>query len=78
MNGQDGSLVRSTAVHYLGRWAESSVLNCGKIATMQCGPALGRALAAAGRTEQERSLCRHVTHAMAILARDCPLRFALQ
>ena len=52
------------------------MLNCGKIATMQGGPALGRAMAAAGRTDQGRALCRHATHAMAILARDCPLKSA--
>jgi hypothetical protein len=74
VNGQDGSLVRRGAVHFLVRWAESSVVNCGKIAGMQGGPALARALTEAGTTEEDLALCASVTTAMSVLARDSPIR----
>lgn len=64
--------MRTAAVRILGKWAEGSILNCGKIAAMKAGPALARALASAGRNES--MLCLNATHAMAILARDSPGR----
>ena len=72
VNSQDGILVRDAAVRMLGKLAESSILNCGKIASMSAGPALAHALATT--SQGEGRLCQNVTHAMAILARDSPLR----
>jgi len=75
VNGQDGGLVRRAAVRFLVRWAESSVVNCGKIAGMQGGPALARALTEAGTSAEDLALARSVTTCMSVLARDSPVRF---
>lgn len=47
---EEGStlLVRMTALRILCAWAEASVMNCGKMASMGCGPAMRRIL---NRTE---------------------------
>lgn len=66
--------VQQLAVQFLANWADSSLINCGKIAVLGGGGALSAAL-------QDADLCSEaykseLLNAMAILARDCPMRYA--
>eukprot|EP00884_Botryococcus_braunii_P010075 jgi/Botrbrau1/19069/Bobra.0876s0001.1 len=76
---EEGSsrVVREAALGILGAWAQASVMNCGKMATMGAGPALFRILQ---KTESEPSDVRLqllLLKLMATLASDCPLRNGL-
>lgn len=71
--GQSSHWVQQVAVRFLGNWAEASVINCGKIATMQGGQALTEVAAAAASAGQNRQLEYELVRTMALLARDCPL-----
>lgn len=64
-------------MRFLGNWAEASVINCGKIATMQGGQALTQVAAAAGSAGHDRQLEYELVRTMALLARDCPLTHTL-
>lgn len=57
----------------MGNWAEASVINCGKVATMQGGQALTDIAAAAASAGHNRQLEYELVRTMALLARDCPL-----
>ncbi len=71
--GQSSVLTQQVAVRLLGNWAEASVINCGKIATMQGGQALTQVAAAAANAGHNRQLEYELVRTMALLARDCPL-----
>ena len=71
--GQSSHWVQQVAVRFLGNWAEASVINCGKIATMQGGQALTEVAAAAASAGHNRQLEYELVRTMALLARDCPL-----
>lgn len=67
--------MRQLAVQYIGNWADNSLINCGKIAAMGGGPVLAASLLdadAQGPTSEDQQA--DILHAMAVLARDCPLR----
>lgn len=64
---------QQVAVRFLGNWAEASVMNCGKIASMRGGQALTQVAAAAASAGHNRQLEYELVRAMALLARDCPL-----
>ena len=51
---------RATAVQLLGSWAEASVLNCGKLAAMQVGPALTQVAAASSSQPNSQHLQHHL------------------
>lgn len=78
VSSKDGLWVQRLAVQFLCSWADTSLVNCGKIAAMGGGPALATALThtisqpGSGPEALQRDLLR----AMAVLARDCPLRYA--
>ena len=74
MSSKDGPRVQQLAVRFLAHWADCSIINCGKIAVMKGGPALAAALTEAD-ARGLTSMQHHLLHAMAILARDCPLRW---
>ena len=69
--------VQQVAVRFLGNWAEASVMNCGKIASMHGGQALTQIAAAAASAGHNRQLEYELVRSMALLARDCPLRQSL-
>lgn len=71
--GQSSVFTQQVAVRLLGNWAEASVINCGKIATMQGGQALTEVAAAAASGGHNRQLEYELVRTMALLARDCPL-----
>ena len=75
--GQSSVWVQQVAVRFLGNWAEASVINCGKIATMQGGQALTQVAAAAASAGHNRQLEYELVRTMALLARDCPLTHTL-
>jgi uncharacterized protein with ACT and thioredoxin-like domain len=58
----------------LGDYAESSVLNCGKIAAMGGGAALAQISAAALAEGDRDRLKVALTRAMGVLVRNCPTR----
>ena len=70
-------LTQQVAVRLLGNWAEASVINCGKIATMRGGQALTQVAAAAASAAHNRQLEYELVRTMALLARDCPLTQSL-
>ncbi len=70
-------LTQQVAVRIMGNWAEASVINCGKIATMQGGQALNQVAAAAASAGHNRQLEYELVRTMALLARDCPLTQSL-
>ncbi len=70
-------LTQQVAVRIMGNWAEASVINCGKIATMQGGQALTQVAAAAASAGHNRQLEYELVRTMALLARDCPLTQSL-
>ena len=61
----------------MGNWAEASVINCGKIATMQGGQALTEIAGTAASAGHNRQLEYELVRTMALLARDCPLTQSL-
>lgn len=69
--------IQQAAVRFLGNWAEASVMNCGKIASMHGGQALTRIAADAASAGHNRQLEYEIVRTMALLARDCPLRHSL-
>lgn len=75
--GQSSVWVQQVAVRFMGNWAEASVINCGKIATMQGGQALTEIAAAAASAGHNRQLEYELVRTMALLARDCPLTHSL-
>ena len=75
--GQSSVWVQQVAVCFMGNWAEASVINCGKIATMQGGQALTEVAAAAASAGHNRQLEYELVRTMALLARDCPLTHSL-
>ncbi|KAK9829898.1 hypothetical protein WJX72_008538 [[Myrmecia] bisecta] len=74
---KQGIRVQRLAVQFVRQWAESSVVNCGKIASMGGGQTLAKVAAAATSKTGQRELQYEVTRAMAVLAADCPLKDAL-
>ena len=70
-------LTQQVAVRIMGNWAEASVINCGKIATMLGGQALTQVAAAAASAGHNRQLEYELVRTMALLARDCPLTQSL-
>jgi len=70
-------LTQQVAVRIMGNWAEASVINCGKIASMQGGQALTQVAAAAASAGHNRQLEYELVRTMALLARDCPLTQSL-
>ena len=70
-------LTQQVAVRLLGNWAEASVVNCGKIATVQGGQALTQVAATAASAGHNRQLEYELVRTMALLARDCPLTQSL-
>lgn len=75
--GESSVWVQQVAVRFMGNWAEASVINCGKIATMQGGQALTEIAAAAASAGHNRQLEYELVRTMALLARDCPLTHTL-
>ena len=69
--------IQQVAVRFLGNWAEASVMNCGKIASVHGGQALTQIAAAAASAGHNRQLEYELVRTMALLARDCPLRQSL-
>ena len=76
-NGAAGERIQELAVACLGQYAESSVVNCGKIAVVGGGPALGAVALGAARQGQRYGLEAQLTRVMGVLARDCPIRCVL-
>ena len=75
--GESGPKIQELAVACLSDYAESSVVNCGKIAVVGGGAELGRIAAAAVQEGRRHSLETQLTRMMGILARDCPIRSSL-
>lgn len=75
--GTSSVLTQQVAVRLLGNWAEASVINCGKIATVQGGQALAHVAATAASAGHNRQLEYELVRTMALLARDCPLTQSL-
>ncbi len=59
----------------LSDYAESSVVNCGKIAVVGGGAEIGQIAAAAVQEGRRHTLETQLTRMMGILARDCPIRY---
>lgn len=75
--GATGGRIQELAVAYLGDYAESSVINCGKIAAIGGGRALAEVAAAAALDGDDGGKDRlkfGLTRVMGILAHDCPIR----
>ncbi len=76
MEGDASPLVQQMALTMLAAWAEASVVNCGKIATMGAGGALRRAAEATPSEGDAERKQLAVLRVMTALAADCPLRCA--
>ena len=74
VDGEASPLVKQVALTMLAAWAETSVVNCGKIATMGAGAALQRAAADSPAGPDPMGLQHAVLRVMTALASDCPLR----
>ncbi|CAL8471570.1 g11112 [Coccomyxa elongata] len=75
--GESGPKIQELAVACLSDYAESSVVNCGKIAVVGGGAELGQIAAAAVQEGRRHTLETQLTRIMGILARDCPIRHLL-
>ncbi|KAK9828200.1 hypothetical protein WJX74_002764 [Apatococcus lobatus] len=68
---------RTIAVQLLGCWAEASVLNCGKLAAMQVGPALTQVAAASSGQPDSQHLQHQLCRTMGVLVQACSLKHLL-
>lgn len=73
--GASGPRIQELALACLSHYAESSVVNCGKIAVVGGGPALGQIAASVAQEGRRYALETQLTRVLGILARDCPIRF---
>ena len=76
--GGSGPRIQELAVACLSDYAESSVVNCGKIAMVGGGPELGQIAQSAVQEGRRYTLETQLTRMMGILARDCPTRSLFQ
>ena len=75
--GESGPRIQELAIACLSDYAESSVVNCGKIAMVGGGPEIGQIASAAIQEGRRYTLETQLTRIMGILARDCPIRSLL-
>ncbi len=64
--------IQDLAVTCLADYAETSLVNCGKIAAVSGGPALAEIASAAVHDRHRATLKSQLTRLMSILAQDCP------
>ena len=75
--GISGPKIQDLAVTCLADFAETSLVNCGKIAAVSGGPALAEIASAAVHDRHRSMLESQLTRLMSILAQDCPIRYAI-
>ena len=73
--GISGPKIQDLAVTCLADFAETSLVNCGKIAAVSGGPALAEMASAAVHERHRSTLESQLTRLMSILAQDCPIRY---
>ena len=73
--GISGPKIQDLAVTCLADFAETSLVNCGKIAAVSGGPALAEIASAAVHDRHRSMLESQLTRLMSILAQDCPIRY---
>lgn len=73
--GISGPKIQDLAVTCLADFAETSLVNCGKIAAVSGGPALAEIASAAVHDRHRSTLESQLTRLMSILAQDCPIRY---
>ena len=73
--GISGPKIQDLAITCLADYAETSLVNCGKIAAVSGGPALAEIASAAVHDRHRSMLESQLTRLMSILAQDCPIRY---
>ena len=73
--GISGPKIQDLAVTCLADFAETSLVNCGKIAAVSGGLALSEIASAAVHDRHRAMLESQLTRLMSILAQDCPIRY---